>query len=248
MKSVFLLGLGLLVTTLASAQGTKGVRMDFRFSRVVLTNGDTLSGPVSLRQSPDVLYLAQPDGSVRTLVPAMVAAFAVQGALPVANSSAVRPSDSPDPTVVRLFRTLNLKPERLDLRPEPLFFEQLSEGPALLLRRQTLVPHQIARYALGGPVRAYGSMAATLGRVPVPVSTPMSYRTVTTLEDVFYLALAPDDVRQLHHIRKDLLAAFPGQAQQLQAYAKARNLDYANAFELHQLVSYANSLSLAVAP
>ena len=250
MKSLFLLSLGLFIATQANAQGTKGVRLDFRFSRVVLTNGDTLSGPVSLRQGPDLLYLAQPDGSVRTLVPAMVAAFAVQGPMPVTNGSIVRPDVSPDPTVVRLFRTLDLKPARPDLRPEPVFFEQLSEGPVLLLRRQRVVPHQMALHMTGpSPNGGLNRGIATLpGRPLAPVPTPVHYRTVSELEDVFYLALAPDDIRPLHHLRKDLLAVFPGQAQQLQAYAKAHNLGYTSAYELHQLVSYANSLGLAVAP
>ena len=250
MKSVFLLSLALFIAALAHAQGTRGVRLDFRFSRVVLANGDTLSGPISMRQGPDLLYLTQPDGSVRTLVPATVAAFAVQGPLPVANGSIPRQDASPDPTVVRLFRTLDLKPERPDLRPEPAFFEQLSEGPVLLLRRQSVVPHQMA-LNMTGPSPNGGlnrGVAPMPGRPLVPVPTPVNYRTVTELQDVFYLALAPDDIRPLHHLRKDLLAVFPGQAQQLQAYAKAHNLGYTSAYELHQLVSYANSLGLAVAP
>lgn len=251
MKSALLLCIGLFSTVLANAQGARGVRLDFRYSRVVLTNGDTLAGPVSMRQEPDLLYLAQPDGSVRTLVPAMVAAFAVQGPLPVANSAVMYPDASQEPNVMRLFRTIDLKPERLDLRPEPTFFEQLSEGPVLLLRRQIVVPCQIALRMNGaGPVRAYGSMAGGPGRpsLPVPASTPMQYRTVSKMQDVFYLAWASGEVRQLHHLRKDLLAAFPGQAQQIEAYAKAQNLGYTSAYELHQLVSYVNSLGLAVAP
>ena len=250
MKSALLLCLGLLGAGLAHAQGTWGVRLDFRFSRVVLINGDTLSGPVSIRQRPDLLYLTQPDGRVRALVPATVAAFAVQGPLPVANGPGLPQHTSPDPTVVRLFRTLNLKPARPDLRPEPTFFEQLSEGPVLLLRRQSIVPHQVALQMTalgpnGGPDRGMATMPV---RPLAPVPTPVHYRTVSEVQDVFYLAWAPGDVRELHHPRKDLLAAFPGQAQQLQAYAKAQNLGYTTAYELHQLVSYANALGVAAAP
>ena len=83
----WLLGGLLLLVGVARGQAHDGIRMDFRFCRVVLAGGDTLDGPASVRFSTDLLFLTLPDSSVRTLAPSAVAAFAVQERVPTALSS-----------------------------------------------------------------------------------------------------------------------------------------------------------------
>jgi hypothetical protein len=237
----WLIGCCLLAAGAAAAQSNRGVHLQFQFSRVVLASGDTLAGPLAVQFSTDLLYLGQPDGSVRTFAPASVAAFAVQGQAPlrVQGKGSVATFD---PTVVRLFRTVPWPSERPDRRPEPAFFEQLSEGPVLLLRRQSYVPRTVA-FSTGATGRQ-----VPVGPAKLPAPIPASYRTVTELKDEFYLAWASGEMRPLRHGKKDLLAAFPAQAGQLQAYAKAHGLGYTSAAELHDLVSYVNSLAVASAP
>ncbi|GAB3866821.1 hypothetical protein GCM10028824_07920 [Hymenobacter segetis] len=246
----FLAYLLLLARGTAHGQANTGVRLDFQFSRIVLANGDTLAGPVAMHYATDVLYLAQPDGTVRNLVPGMVAAFAVQGEKFATGQGRYRVARAADPTVLRLFRTLPWNGEHPDQRPEPYFFEQLAEGPVLLLRRQFLVPRQVA-LNMAGPAHGGGlsrSLPVAPGKLPVVDIAPVQFRTVNELQDVFYLAWPTGEIRALRNPRKDLLAAFPEQAQQLQAYARAQGLGFATARELHELVSYANSLASAAKP
>ncbi|MDO7847765.1 hypothetical protein Q5H92_15460 [Hymenobacter sp. M29] len=233
----WLIGCWLLAAGPAVAQFNKGVHLQFQFSRVVLASGDTLAGPLAVQFSTDLLYLGQPDGSVRTFVPAAVAAFAVQGQAPLRVHSAKSGMATFDPTVVRLFRTLPWPSERPDRRAEPAFFEQLSEGPVLLLRRQSYVPRTVAFPAEGS------NRQFPVGSARQPAHTPAAFRTLTELKDEFYLAWASGEIRPLHHGKKDLLAAFPAHSSQLQAYAKAHGLGYHSAAELHDLVSYVNTLA-----
>lgn len=250
MKFRFLAFLLLIARVPVHGQANTGLRLDFQFSRIVLTNGDTLAGPVAMHYKTDVLYLAQPDGTVRTLFPSMVAAFAVQGEKFANGQGRYRTVPFADLTVMRLFRTLSWSGEHPWQRPEPYFFEQLVQGPVLLLRRQLLVPRQRA-LVLSGAARGGGlsrGLPVAPGKLPVVDIAPVQFRTVRELQDIFYLAWPTGEIRSLHNPKKDLLAAFPQQAQKLQAYAKAQGLGFTEAHELYELVSYANSLTSTTTP
>ena len=227
----------------AVAQPDQGVRLQFRFSKVVLASGDTLVGPVAVHFATDLLEVGQPDGSVRTFAPASVAAFAVQGQGPL-RLGRLRPGPAFDPTVIRLFITLPWAAGRLGGRPEPTFFEQLSAGPVVLLRRQSYVARQQAANLAGATPPVPPSRQVPMGAAlaPAPVAS-LQFRTVMELKDSFYLAWPSGEIRLLRHARKDLLAAFAAQAEQLQAYAKAHGLGYGTAADLHELVGYANTLA-----
>ena len=247
MKTLLLSLMCCLLATAGHAQSRGSgnpLRLKFRLGRVVLVAGDTLDGPVALQFGPDLLLLARPDGSVRTFVPAAVAACAVQQEMP-------GPANGPaaDPNLVRLFRALPWYPDRNRRQPEYAFFEQLGGGPVLLLRRQRLAQRTVA----------YTSQPATVGAgvfgIPVggnsrglpPPSLPR-YLSLPELRDDFFLMGASDDLAPLRAGLKDLLAAFPALAPQLQAYAQAHRLSAGSARELAELVSYANSLAATGAP
>ncbi|SFP92133.1 hypothetical protein [Hymenobacter arizonensis] len=243
MKRWFLVGLWLAGGSAACAQPSMGTRQDFKLSQLVLTSGDTLAGPLSMRTAPDMVYVTQPDGSVRPYVAAQVVAFAVQGQVAVPQRNR-RTAATYDPSTIRLFRTLTWQSERMDLRPEPTFFEQISEGPVLLLRRQSTVR------VLGGmhdtaPVPV---LTPSGGRTPPQNPMPAAQRSVSYLAkqefwDNFYLAWPTGEIRPLRNNKKDLLEAFPQQAKQLQVFAKAQGIGYSTAAELRELVNYANSLA-----
>lgn len=245
---LFLAVLCLLATTGWAQSGAGGnpFRLKFRLGRVVLMSGDTLDGPVALQFGPDLLFLAQPDGTIRTFAPVAVAACAVQQQMTTTANNAAAISD---PNLVRLFRALPWHPDRNRNQPEYAFFEQLGGGPVLLLRRQRLAQRTVA-YA---PVPA--TVGAGMFGIPVggnsrglPPYTPPRYLSLAELHDDYYLARTDDDLVPLRAGLKDLLGAFPDLAPQLQTYAQAHHLTAGSARELAELVGYVNSLVVVAAP
>ncbi|WP_210515635.1 hypothetical protein [Hymenobacter terricola] len=233
----------------AAAQVSSAVRLNFQFCRVVLASGDTLDGQAAVGFSTDVLYLRQPDGKVRAFSPEAVAAFAVQGEVVGSGPNRPRAPHALDPTVVRLFRSLARTPEHPDQRPEPAFFEQLSAGPVLLLRRLCLVPRMVAIGSNPNALPASNAAGMFWGgngggrAAQQAAASAVRYTTVTEFQDQFYVAWPTGEIRSIRTCKKDLLAAFPKQARQLESYAAEHRLGFTSAPELTELVNYVNSLT-----
>lgn len=251
MKTLLLSTLFLLLATAGRAQsgGERGpLRLTFRLGRVVLLSGDTLDGPVALQFGPDLLLLAGPDGAVRTFAPVAVAACAVQQEMAVAANGAV--AAAADPNQVRLFRALPWYPDRSRSQPEIALFEQLGGGPILLLRRQRLGQRKVTYTPPPVTVGAgvFGVPVGGNSRGLAPPS-PLRYLSLPEWHDEFFLFqpahAAPVPLRPG---LKGLLLALPGQAPQLQAYARAHHLNAGSARELTELVGYANALAAPPAP
>ncbi|UOQ70700.1 hypothetical protein [Hymenobacter cellulosilyticus] len=143
---------------------------------MLLTSGDTLRGPLVLHCNEDVIRLIMPDNTVNTLSAVAVQSFAVKGqkddrrdyyddffdtrmgyysGSPYYNRTPFRPRrERADTSLVRVFRTYrwNHNNDYSDFK-SPGFFEQLSSGPHILLRREML----IERVVNNGPM--YGAMA-----------------------------------------------------------------------------------------
>lgn len=221
---------------------TLQLRLQFRYGRVVLATGDTLDGPVALQFGPDLLYLVQADGSVRTFAPAAVAACAVRGEMPgsAPNNPGERVPAELNP--VRLFRTLDLVSGRNQPRPEPGFFEQLSAGPVLLVRRPRCQLRQVNMTVAPATVGA-GMFGVPVGnsRGLPPPAVPR-YGTVTEVRDDFFLALPTGELRPLHKPKKDLLAVFSAESALVAAYMQAHRMGLGSVRELVDIVTYANSL------
>ena len=123
-----------------------------------------------------------------------------------------------DTANVRTFRTFLWDHDRVGAqRPTPAFFEQLSNGPYLLLRRQRLAP---------GPAQA-GQGA---------------YYVPPVLADRYYLADPEGHVLRLLKPQKMLLAVFRPHAPALTAYAAQHKLGFNDPAHLAELVAYGNSL------
>ena len=229
-----------------SGAGNSPLRLKFRLGRVVLLSGDTLNGPVALQFGPDLLFLARPDGSVRTIIPAAIAACAVQQEMTItANGSAM----TTDPNQIRLFRALPWYPDRSRKQPEYAFFEQLGGGPVLLLRRQRLTQRTVAYTPLPLMVGAgmFGIPVGSNSR-GMPPPSPPRYLSLPELREEFFLIGSSDELAPLRPGLKELLVAFPALAAQLQAYAQEHRLSAGSARELTELVGYANSLATNVTP
>ena len=241
----------LLFAAVAQGQNQRPMVQEFAGSTSLLTNGDTLRGPVTLRRDQDVLLMAQPDGTITTLSAVSINSFAVKGeevdsrrgsgyydnfydarngyfyGNPMYGVPRLRP-ETENLNRVRVFRTFrwNRGNDYSDFK-SPAFFEQLSNGPRMLLRRESLVERTVSNgpYGYGG---GYGG-----GRY---------LSTYTQVKDDFYLATPAGAIIPLRNPKKDLLAVFQGQARQLEQYAKDNKLSFTVARELAFIVNYANSL------
>ncbi|MCB2410128.1 hypothetical protein [Hymenobacter lucidus] len=253
LRFLFLFLLTGLLAAPAQAQRTYYVQ-EFAGSTVLLTNGDTLQGPLTLHGGEDVIRITMPDNTVSTLSAVAIESFAVKGEKqqrrnvdgydffdtrrgyyygnPVINPGMISPTSrrarvSAD--LVRVYRTYrwNHDNDYSDFK-SPGFFEQLSNGPYMLLRREV----QVEKRAYSPGPYGYGG-------------APGYNATYIDIDDKYYLATPTGNVRPLRSVKKDLLAIFKPQAKQIEKYAKDNNLSFTQGRDLAFIVNYANSLQPA---
>ncbi|RSK43969.1 hypothetical protein [Hymenobacter rigui] len=238
-------------------RGGEGFTQQFNRATVLLSTGDTLTGPVMLHRTEETLTMSLPDNTVRTLPAVNVQSFAVQGERydqsrerfyyddfyamrqgyyygnPLYTLPVPRRRERPDTALVRVFRTYrwNRGNDYSDFRA-PGFFEQLSSGPIILLRREGLVQRPVTSsagpYGYGG--YGYGMPGRTVGYY-------------TDVKDSFFLGLPGGSVVALRNPKKDLLAYFRDTSRRIEQYAKDNKLSFTDARELAYIVNYANSLN-----
>lgn len=249
MRYRYSLLLGLLLTAL-TAQTARAQQLVRRFagSVVLLTNGDTLRGPLTLYSEKDIIMLRQADGTKRTFTPWLVRAFAVKGELTTYDALLPSPTAPASPALDQLERDLasyvdttdvrlfiSYRPRRkAGLRPSetsaPGFYEMLCEGSVSLLQRESLRGQSMPIYSVhNGP----GSRLVLA----------MQY----TLVSSFFLFTPNGLLTPLRRPRRDLAELLPQQAPKLEHYASLNRLDYADAYQLRAIVRYANNLLLAEA-
>ncbi|SNC63931.1 hypothetical protein SAMN06265337_0978 [Hymenobacter gelipurpurascens] len=255
---LFLLALLLALAPAYAQRGGTGFTQQFTQGTVLLATGDTIAGPLALHRSEDVLTMTMLDNTVRTLPAVNVQSFAVQGERynrqreqyyyddfyamrqgyyygnPFFNSMPLpRRRERPDTALVRVFRVYrwNRDNDYSDFRT-PGFFEQLSSGPTILLRREGLVQRPVTYNSPYGYGYGYGA--------PYGMGRPVGY--YTEVKDSFYLGLPDGNVLPLRNPKKDLLSYFHTNSRQLEQYAKQNKLDFNDPRELAYIVNYANSL------
>ncbi|KAA9332169.1 hypothetical protein F0P96_11830 [Hymenobacter busanensis] len=237
-----LLGLtqGLLLPLAAGAQGTSSRAQLFRVGVVVLNSGDTLRGPVQLFLDRDALAVTMPDSTVRTVSAVAVQTFAVRS--PILPRSAYyalsrmgndRARRLRGPQRYRQFLVYRWNHDRPTSNfTSPAFFERLNGGPVLLLRRRYLVERTSSR---------------TLDNYTTPANRPTRpmqvLTTYTDVSDRYYLATPAGAIVALRRPKRDLLAYFPAQAQQLEAFASQHKLSFDTEEGLARLVDFANLLN-----
>ncbi|GAB2942771.1 hypothetical protein GCM10027048_04280 [Hymenobacter coalescens] len=239
-----------------AAHAQRALVQEFAGSTVLLTSGDTLRGPLTLYAERDVLLVHLPDRTVRTVAAMSVAAFAVRGELNhpgdyfeqardfseprrgyASAGSAWVPAvvareRPPDTLRTRLFRSLpwNHGYDYADYRT-PAFFEQLSRGPVLLLRRQSLIERAVSA--------ADPMFMPTYSGAALPRGTVGYY---VTARSQFFLCTASGEVLPLRNPRRHLLAYFRAEAAALEQYARQHRLSFSSSRDLARLVDYANAL------
>ncbi|MBT9392477.1 hypothetical protein KLP40_04815 [Hymenobacter sp. NST-14] len=216
----------------------------FEWGEVTLTSGEKLQGPITLHWAEDMVILTQPGQRVVPVV--QISYFRVQqeqsaeafdrkkfydfgpmrrGYYPgrprfeAVVAEAHRLAELP-PTATRVFHACYWSQTPTDRNFRALgFFEQLSAGPVMLLRRQALVL-KTATYGIAG------------GGV--------SQRWVDK-KDGLYLSLADGSLVLLDK-PQDFYDCFPAVIPQVQAFARQHNLGLTKPNEVAYLVNYANSL------
>jgi len=182
----------------------------------MLTNGAVVKGNVGLDPNGNKLVLQMSNDTTYTIPAASVRVFAVRGEqAPQKREQFV--------SLTRIFRSLSY-PWSTNKAPGFkvwAFFEQLSEGPVMLLRREQPVQYN---------------------NTVMNVNQRATHYTHTEIQTTFYLSTEEGKLVTLHKPKRDLLTFFSKQAPQIKAYAKENDLDYKNARELAFLVNYANSL------
>ncbi|MBT2558387.1 hypothetical protein J7E24_11375 [Hymenobacter sp. ISL-91] len=258
MRNLFhllLVALALPLGAQAQRGGGQGFTQQFNQGSVLLSSGDTLNGPLALHRGEETLTMTLADNTVRTLPAVNVQSFAVRGeqydqsrerlyyddfyamrqgyysGRPAFGATPPpRRRERADTNLLRVFRVYrwNRNNDYSDFKA-PGFFEQLSGGPVILLRREGLVERPIT----AGSPYGYGGYSGMPGRT-------LGY--YTEVKDNFFLGLPDGTVLPLRTPKKDLPSYFRTHARQLAQYAKTNNLNYTDARDLAYLVNYANSL------
>jgi len=195
--------LGLLAIHGARAQ-TLNYAQQYKVGAIVLTDGTQLRGTVMLYPARGTVQIRMANDTVYTYAAQAVNCVAVEE-----EQERIRADKLV--STLRVFRPYYVV-SKSTLQPTWAFFEQISDGPVVLLRYQR--PNAI--------MTAGGGYMSSL--------------------DNFFLALGVDQVLPLKYPRKDLLTFFKKQAPRIEQYVKENNLSYTNARELAFIVNYANSL------
>ncbi|QNF35215.1 hypothetical protein HUW51_21765 [Adhaeribacter swui] len=184
--------------------------------RVVLTSGDTLSGPLTYHRTEDIVRVTSPDGSIQAFAPVNVASFTVS-----------------DGRFSQTFKPYmwNRGNDYSDYKA-PAFFEQLSDGNYSLVKRETIVRRNMNA----------GPMYAGYGRYYDPYGYNTMGRYVEQVQELFYLHTPDNNIIALRKPKRDLEDLFGKKSKEMKAFISANKLDYDNARDLVLIVSHYNKI------
>ncbi|QMU30632.1 hypothetical protein [Adhaeribacter radiodurans] len=185
--------------------------------RVVLTSGDTLSGPLTYHRTEDIVRVTLKDGSIQAYAPVNVVSFTVS-----------------DGRFSQTFKPYmwNRGNDYSDYKA-PAFFEQLNEGKYSLVKRETIVRRNMNT----------GPMYAGYGRYYDPYGYGNYSRYVEQVQDLFYLHTPDNNIIALRRPKRDLEDIFGKKNKEMKAFISANKLDYDNARDLVVIVSHFNQIS-----
>ncbi len=185
--------------------------------RVVLTSGDTLSGPLTYHRTEDIVRVTLKDGSIQAFAPVNVESFTVS-----------------DGRFTQTFKPYmwNRGNDYSDYKA-PAFFEQLNEGNYSLVKRETIVRRNMNS----------GPLYAGYGRYYDPYGYGNYSRYVEQVQELFYLHTPDRDIVALRRPKRDLEDIFGKKNKEMKAFISANKLDYDNARDLVLIVSHFNKIS-----
>ncbi len=189
-------------------------------SKVVLANGDTVHGALTLYRSQDLIHVQKPDSSIVFFSPVHVKYFV----------AIEQPSGKKT-----LFRTLDwdLGRDYSDFK-KPTFFEQLNSGKFSLMRREGPWIRNAQRVnSFYSPGNGNG-----LAQHGYQADGPPGYA-----QELYYLLLPNGEVMTLRNVRRDLLNVFGKKSKKVRTYVRQHNLDYDRPHRLVAIVNYFNTLN-----
>jgi hypothetical protein len=187
--------------------------------RIVLTSGDTLSGPVTYHRIEDIIRVTLADGSIQAYAPVNVSSFTVTD-----ERGRFRQTFKP--------YMWNRGNDYSDYKA-PAFFELLTEGNYSLVKREVLSSRNLnysPMYAGSGYGRYYD---------------PYGYghlRQQTVVQDLFYIYNPKGAIISLRNPKRDLEDLFGNKAKVMKEFVKRNNLEYDNARDLVRIVGHFNQL------
>ncbi|WP_143436460.1 hypothetical protein [Hymenobacter crusticola] len=194
-----------LLTDQATQAQLVGYPQHYNVGAIVLSDGTQLRGTIMLYPATGVVQVEMANDTVYTYPAHVVNCVAVEE-----EQERIRADKLV--STLRVFRPYHVV-SKSTLQSTWAFFEQISDGPIVLLRYQR----------------------------PSPIFTGSMVRMSSL--DNFFLASGTNNVLPLKSPRKDLLAFFKHQAARIEQYVKENDLRYTNARELAFIVNYANSLA-----
>ncbi len=188
--------------------------------RIILTNGDTLTGPVAYHRSEDIVRITLADGSIQAFAPVNVSSFTVTDR---------------QRRFSQIFRPYlwNRGNDYSDYKA-PAFFELLTVGKYSLVKREILSTRS----------QNYTPMYAGYGRYYDPYNNGYGgTRYQTVVQELFYVNSPKGEILDLRNPKRDLENIFGGKARQMKDFVKRNKLEYNNARDLAVIISHFNSLN-----
>jgi hypothetical protein len=189
--------------------------------RIVLTNGDTLNGPLTFHRTEDIIRITVADGSIQAFAPVNVTSFTVTD-----SRSRVSQTFRPYPW--------NRDNDYSDFKA-PAFFEVVSDGKYTLVKREILATRSqnySPMYA-GGYGGYYDPYGYNYG----------GPRYQTVVQDLFYLYTPKGEIKALRNPKRDLEDLFQEKARHMKDFVRKNRLEYDNARDLAIILSHFNSLN-----
>lgn len=209
-----------LVFALSGVQLAVAQRVDVQEwpkGRIVLSSGDTLSGPITFHRTEDIIRVTLSGGSIQAFAPVNVSSFTVTD-----ERSRVWQTFKP--------YLWNRGNDYSDYKA-PSFFELLSEGSYTLVKREILTTRSTN----------YGPMYAGYGRYYDPYGYG-NMRQQTMVQDIFYLYNPKGEIISLRNPKRDLDDLFGSKSKIMKDFVKRNNLEYDNARDLTLIIKHFNSL------
>jgi hypothetical protein len=196
--------------------------LEWQEGKVMLTNGDTLSGAVVYHLKGEMLQVKLPDGATKTFSPVNVAGFTVF------NEQKRR---------FQIFRSyLWSRPGGYSSFRTPAFFEVVAEGKYTLVKREAFTVRNqdpVPRYAAFG--RYYETDASHRRRYN-------GTSTQVVAVNQFYVLTPGAEIVALRNPGKDLPELFRDKAGLMDQFMKTRNLSYRNSTDLIPVIRHFNKL------
>lgn len=217
--TILKIGAFLLVLLLAQGEVRAQLRQGFDneswlYGKVVLATGDSLEGAVIYYPAQDVVQIASEDGIINSYSAVNVRYFSVSGVY----------DGKP-----QLFKSLLWRRDNRqgDFRV-PVFFEQVCQGPLVLLKRYS-----------GVKTAKSEEMATSL---QLPHAFPHFATDGQELQEVYYLLLGEEEIVQLRNHKRELQKLYGSKSGQMRQYVRTNNLDYNSSKDLMTIVNHYNSL------